>query len=352
MGWSLPFREEDGILTTSATPPLSILLPVRDGEATIAGAIESILSQSFAAFELLVVDDGSEDGTPEILRGLAARDSRIHLLRQEPRGIVAALELARQGARGARLARMDADDLALPGRLKAQMELMDGDPRLVAVGTHVAYFPRGEVQVGSLRYERWLNSLNDHESMERDLFVECPLPHPTFLLRADVVRWVGGYRDMGWPEDYDLVLRLWEAGGRLGKVPSVLLQWREGPTRLSRTHQVYSDEAFRRCKVHHLLRTHLADGRAVVVWGAGPVGKSFARELMAQGGILAAFVDLDPRKIGQEIHGVPVIPPGEANKFRGSFSVAAVGKGRAREEIRRTLSSLGWREMEDFVAVA
>jgi len=339
-------------VSSSSPPPLSILLPVRNGEEVIAGAVRSILSQTFPAFELLVVDDGSEDGTARILRDLAASDSRIDVLRQEPKGIVAALELARGKARGARLARMDADDIALPGRLKAQMQLMDEDPRIVAVGTQVAYFPREQVRVGSLRYERWLNSLNDHESMTRDLFVECPLPHPTFLLRADAVRWVGGYRDLGWPEDYDLVFRLWELGGRLAKVPSVLLKWRESPDRLSRTHQVYSDEAFRRCKVHHLLRTHLLGGRGVVVWGAGPVGKSFARELKAQGGLLNAFVDLDPRKIGQEIHGVPVVPPSEANAFRGSFSVAAVGKGRAREEIRRTLSSLGWKEMQDFVAVA
>jgi glycosyltransferase involved in cell wall biosynthesis len=339
-------------VTPRVPPPLSILLPVRNGEGVIASAVESILSQTYDSFELLVVDDGSEDRTLEILRDLAAGDSRIHILRQKAKGIVAALETARGKARGGRLARMDADDVSLPGRLKAQMEVMDEDPRIVAVGTQVAYFPRAEVRVGSLRYERWLNSLNDHGSMERDLFVECPLPHPTFLLRADAVRWVGGYRDLGWPEDYDLVLRLWQVGGRLAKVPSVLLKWREGPVRLSRTHEVYSAEAFRRCKVHHLLRTHLAGGRGVVVWGAGPVGKSFALELKAQGGLLKAFVDLDPRKIGQEIHGVPVIHPSEANALLGSFSVAAVGKGRAREEIRRSLTSLGWKEMDDFVAVA
>jgi glycosyltransferase involved in cell wall biosynthesis len=335
-----------------APPPLSVLLPVRNGGETIAEAVGSVLEQTYASFELLIVDDGSSDHTPSVLEEIARTDSRIQLLRQEAKGIVSALEFARSKARGRFLARMDADDIALPGRFKAQMELVRADRRIVAVGTQVAYFPRDNVRVGALRYEGWLNGLLSHEAMERDLFVECPLPHPTLLLRADVVDWVGGYRDRGWPEDYDLMFRLWEAGGRFGKVPSVLLKWREGGPRLSRNHQAYSDAAFRRCKVHFLVRTHLMGGRGVVVWGAGPLGKAFARELVGEGGRLCAFVDLDPRKIGQEIHGVEVIPPERANEFKGAFSLAAVGKGRAREEIRETLTELGWTELEDFVAVA
>jgi glycosyltransferase involved in cell wall biosynthesis len=339
-------------MRSGAPPPVSILLPVRNGGPLVSEAVESILEQSFSSFELLVVDDGSTDETPDVLRALADADSRVQVVRQEAQGIVAALELARERARGRYLARMDADDIALPGRLEAQVGLMEADPRLVVVGTQVAYFPRDHVRVGALRYERWVNSLVDHDALVRDVFVECPIPHPTFLLRASTVDLVGGYRDREWPEDYDLVLRLWEAGGRMGKVPAVLLKWREGEARLSRCHPAYSEEAFRRCKVHHLLRTHLSGGREVVVWGAGPVGKAFARELQAQGGHLAAFVDLDPRKIGQDIHGAPVIPPGEANAYRDAFSVAAVGKGRAREEIRSALTELGREEMEDFVAVA
>ena len=336
----------------TASPPLSVLLPVRNGEGVVRRALESLSRQTFSDFEVVVVDDGSTDGTGEILQLLAREDNRIRVFPRESMGIVPALEFARAQAGGRYLARMDADDGAFSERLQSQMDLMASDRRIVLCGTGVVYFPRERVREGALRYESWINGLTTHDALVRDLFVECPIPHPTFLLRSEVMELVGGYREMGWPEDYDLVLRLWEGGGRFGKVPEVLLRWREGEERLSRIHSAYSEDAFRRCKVHFLLRTHLRKGRGVVVWGAGPVGKTFARELVAQGGTLLAFVDLDPRKVGQEIQGVRVILPDEALLLHGAFSVAAVGKAGGREEIREALRKAGRVESEDFVAVA
>jgi glycosyltransferase involved in cell wall biosynthesis len=318
----------------------------------VRNALESLSRQTFPDFEVVVVDDGSTDGTGEVLQSLAEQDHRIRVFTREPLGIVPALEFARSQARGRYLARMDADDGAFAERFQRQMELITSDRRMVLCGTGITYFPRETIRDGALRYERWINGLTTHDALVRDLFVECTIPHPTFLLRSDVVDLVGGYRDMGWPEDYDLALRLWEGGGRFGKVPEVLLRWRESEERLSRTHKAYSGDAFRRCKVHFLLRTHLRKGRRVLVWGAGPVGKAFARELMAQGGAFLAFVDLDPRKVGQEIYGARVMLPSEALGFPDAFSVAAVGKRGGRSEIREALEKGGRVETEDFVAVA
>lgn len=336
----------------AAPPPLSVLLPVRNGEDVIGHALGSITRQTFTDFEVLVVDDGSTDRTGEILRSLAEEDPRIRVFRREPRGIVSTLEFARSQAGGKFLARMDADDGAFSNRLQLQMDLMASDPGLALCGAGIAYFPRENIKDGALRYESWINGLVSNEDLVRDLFVECPVPHPTFLMRADSLELVGGYRDVGWPEDYDLLLRLWEGGGRFGKVPQVLLRWRDGAGRLSRTHPAYSSEAFRRCKVHFLLRTHLRRRPGVVVWGAGPVGKAFARELKAQGGTLLAFVDMDPRKLGQEIHGVRVLRPADALRIPQAFSVAAVGKVGVRDEIRGVLEEAGRLECRDFVAVA
>lgn len=298
------------------------------------------------------MDDGSADRTQEILAAAASTDPRIRVHRQEPAGIVRSLETARRLARGGLLARMDADDVSEPERFEAQLALLGEDPGLALVGSRVRYFPGSRVRSGARRYEAWINSLVSSGEIERDVFVECPIPHPTFVMRASSVEGVGGYRDRRWPEDHDLILRLWRSGARLGKVPRVLLSWREGEARLSRTHARYEAEAFRRCKVHHLRRSLLRRRDGALVWGAGPTGKAFARTLASRGVVVRAFVDLDPRKVGQEIHGAPVIAPDRVDEYRGALALAAVGQAGAREEIRGALGAAGWVEMEDFVAVA
>lgn len=331
---------------------ISVLLPVRDGAAHLGSCIESLDAQTLDDFEVIVVDDGSTDVTPRILEEWAVRDPRVTVLTQTAGGVVRALERAREAATRPFLARMDADDIALPTRFERQLAWVQADPSHSGCGCRVEYFPRDTVRDGAERYEAWLNSVVTTEDVEREIFVECPLAHPAFFLRSECVDRVGGYRDQGWPEDYDLILRMWAAGAHLGNVPEVLLRWREGLERLSRTAPEYSPAAFRRCKVHHLLRTRARDRDGIVIWGAGPIGKAFSREVLAQDGVVRAFVDVDPRKVGQQIHGATVFPPSEINRVRGSYCVAAVGQAGVRDEIRTALSNAGWVEGPDFTAVA
>jgi len=335
----------------SAPPPISVLLPVRDGAPWLTEAIASLEAQTESDFEVVVVDDGSVDNTPEILSEWAATDRRVRVLRQPASGIVTALERARQEARGRWWARMDADDVCAPERLARQRALMERDRSLAACGTFVRYFPRDRVRAGARRYEAWMNSSTTRGEIERELFVECPIAHPTLFARADAVAAIGGYRDRGWPEDYDLVLRLWASGAGLEKVPEVLVHWREGPFRLSRTAPAYAVSAFLRCKVHFLRRTLLSGARPAVVWGAGPVGKAFARALRRAGIDVAAFVEVDPRKVGQEIHGARVVDTAVGLGLEG-LHLGAVGQPGARAEIRRILTASGRTETRDFIAVA
>ena len=335
-----------------ADPSVSVLLPVRDAAPYLPECIASLRAQTFEDFEVLAVEDGSTDEGPQLLSGWARDDARVTLIHQAPRGIVAALEAGRARARGRYLARMDADDVAEPTRFAEQFALLERRAGLAGCGAGVRYFPRAEVRGGGRRYERWINAIRTPEDVERNLFIECPLAHPTFFLRTSAVAEVGGYVDRGWPEDYDLLLRLWRSGARLAAVDRVLLQWRVRDDRASLRHEAYTLEAFRRCKVHYLLETLARDRDGLVVWGAGPIGKAFAREVQKQGGTVRAFVDLDPRKIDQCIHGAPVIPPSEVDRYRDGFSVAAVGQEGARGAIIAELERAGWTESVDFTAVA
>lgn len=333
-------------------PKVSILFPCRDARPHLEAAIASIRGQTLEDFEVVAVDDGSNDQTFALLFTWAQQDHRVRVFQSHGRGLVAALATGLAGARGEYVARMDADDVAGPDRLAKQVALLESNPELAACGTLVEYFPAELVKDGARRYEAWVNGLRHPRDIARDIFVECPVPHPTLLIRRHALLAVGGYRDMDWPEDYDLVLRLWAAGYGIGKVPEVLLQWREGPDRASRVDDRYAPDAFRRLKVHMLRKTLLAARDGAVVWGAGPVGKEFARELQRQGTHVVAFVDLDPRKIGQEIHGAHVIEPDDVDAHRGALALAAVGQAGARSEIRATLAERGWVEMRDFCAVA
>jgi glycosyltransferase involved in cell wall biosynthesis len=335
-----------------SSPLVSVLLPVRDGGPYLAEAITSLRSQTMPDFEVIAVDDGSTDDSLEQLEFWAESDLRVRIKTQSKAGIVAALEAARDEARGSYLARMDADDIAAPARLERQLALLASDDSLVAVGCQVEYFPERALRDGARRYQDWINALTTADDIARDIFVECPLAHPTLLASARGVAEVGGYRATGWAEDYDLILRLWEAGGRFANVPEVLLRWRERADRLSRTDPTYSLDAFRRCKVHYLARTLFRGRDGIVVWGAGPTGKGMARTLLEAKIPLQAFVDLDPRKLGRRIYGAPVVPPTMINEYQGSFCLAAVAQPGAREEIRSALTEAGWLETKDFIAVA
>ncbi len=374
---------------------VSILMPCRDAAEHIEAAITSVREQTFTDFEVVAVDDGSVDETFAHLYTWAQKDSRVRVLQTRGRGLVPALATGLAAARGEIVARMDADDIAETTRLQKQVALMDAHPRIAACGTRVQYFPDEAVRHGARRYQAWINRLVSHDDIARDIFVECPIAHPSLMIRRHVLLGVGGYRDLGWPEDYDLILRVWAAGYRMAKVPETLLRWREYPHRASRTDHRYADHEFRRLKISFLQHTLLAGERHAVVWGAGPIGKTFARELAAAGTPIAAFVDLDPNKIGQQIHGAPVIPPDEAAAFLEAYEpqdagdagatrdgsdagdagdariafgiehgtgpaprpprpliLAAVGQEGAREEIRAACRKQGLIELEDFVAVA
>jgi len=329
---------------------VSVLLPVRDAAGTLPAAFESLLAQMFADFEILAVDDGSRDESRALLEGYARQDSRVRVLDGQGRGLVAALNLALESARAPWLARMDADDVAHPERLRLQRAQLAATPGLDVLATRVELC--GAPGEGMRRYVAWSNALLEHAEIVQDLLVESPLVHPSVMLRAGLLRRLGGYRDFEGPEDYDLWLRAARAGAGFGKLPEILLAWRDGPGRLTRTSGRYATERFLALKLEALEHAGLAQDRGVVLWGGGPVAKGWCRALQRRGHRVLAFVDVAPRRLGGQLQGCPVVPVDQASDFDGALHLAAVGQPGARERIRGEARRLGLVEGRDLVAVA
>ncbi len=337
-------------------PKVSVLMPCFNAAATLDEALESLVRQSLRDYELVAVDNGSSDGTLEMLQQRARADRRICLLAQSHQGIIAALNAGLKACRAGIVARMDADDRAHPERLEKQFAFLQTHPEIALVGCRVAGFPPEQMRQGIKLYLEWQNALLSDEDIRREMFVESPLAHPSVMFRRDEVQRVGGYQDNGWAEDYDLWLRLYLAGARFAKLPDVLLEWREGPERLTRRDARYSLENFLRAKAYYLERGPLSGRDAVIIWGAGMHGRRLSKHLLRYGVPLVAFIDIDPRKIGRLRRGLPILPPDELpvwwQRYRDPAVLAAVGARGARALIRARLEAFTLREGRDWWGVA
>lgn len=300
---------------------------------------------------MLAIDDGSTDAGPEIVSRIAALDPRVRPLATGGLGLVAALTRGLASARAPFVARMDGDDVSLPGRLRAQLDAMDRAPGLGAIGTQVEGFPCALVGEGLRRYIAWQNGLVTPEDHAREIYVEAPLCHPSVMLRRAAVDRVGGYRDVKWAEDYDLWLRLHSAGYELAKVPAVLLRWRHSDGRATFADPRYDLERFIDAKAGPLSADLARLARPVVVWGAGPTGKHLARALERHGVHAQCFVDVDPRKIGRRARGAPVAAP-ESLVHGAQTVIVAVGARGARALIRAHLTREGFVEGRDFLCAS
>ena len=152
---------------------------------------------------------------------------------------------------------------------------------------------------------------------------------PTLMLRREVAD-AFGYRDQDWPEDYDLVLRLLAAGHAIGIVPRRLLAWRDGATRLSRTHPRYGLDRFTACKAAFLASGLLARDDHYVLWGHGPTARALKKALAESGKRPSATVDVHPRRQGQTIDGAPVIAPQDLGAWRALPLVSSVARSLAK----------------------
>jgi glycosyltransferase involved in cell wall biosynthesis len=202
-------------------PIVSVLMPVYNGEAYVAQAVESILAQTFMDFEFLITDDGSRDRSLEILQDYASRDSRIRLISRENRGLIPTLNELLEQSQGQFLARMDADDIALPNRLTAQVEFLHAHSDYVCVGGCYDLLDQDGLKIMPV----FMPTQNE-EIQSFILSGRTIINHPCAMIRRHALQAIGGYDPtMVTVEDLDLLLRLGEVG-KLANLNEFVLRYR------------------------------------------------------------------------------------------------------------------------------
>lgn len=332
-------------------PQVSVLLPVYNAESTLPKCIQSIRRQSMTDWECILVDDGSVDASLEIAEDAARKDSRFHVLATQHDGIVQAPYKGIPYCRAPFIARMDADDSMHPQRLEAQSRALNAEPEWSAVGSHVRIFPRSGLKDGMLAYESWLNSICSPQQVRRECYVECCVANPTLMYRASVLRRFP-VRDCGWPEDYDLLLRMLHRGAQVGVLARRLHAWRDDARRPTRTDVRYSQARFVACKAHYLAHHFLRAETHYVLCGYGDTGRALRRALRQEGKEASHILEVNPRLIGQRVEGADILAHTHLPQLREYKVIASVAGLQRRHALRQFLRQWKMLELKDFVCAA
>jgi len=342
---------------TAAAPLVSLLLPAYNAATTLPTCLASIAAQTLTDLEVIAVDDGSTDATPTLLADFARRDPRVRVIRQAHGGIVAALNTGLAACRGRFVARMDADDTMHPQRLAMQYRFMRAHPECDIVGARIRVLREDGVPLSyaAERYLRWLNGTVEHRDIRAGMYVESPIPHPTFFSRRELYERLDGYRDAPWAEDYDLLFRAMLAEAHFGKVPWTLVTRTDGPTRLTRTDARCKRDAMARAKAHYLGNGDLLRGKnGVVILGSGPSGRLTARAMRSEGVPVRCFADNKAGPPHRRVLGVPALGHGDPaahpvyREFADSYFAVCVASEPDRRVIVDALQAHGLRPQRDF----
>lgn len=205
-------------------PKITVLMPVYNGEAFIREAIQSIIAQTYINFEFLIIDDGSDDQSVNIIKNY--RDFRIRLKQNETnRGLVESLNKGIDLAKGEYIARMDCDDICFPERLAKQLTFMEQHLEVGVCGTWIEFTDTGQVLQHPVEHELIVSGLTQHNQ----------LAHPSVMIRTAVLRQHHLYYDpyYTYAQDYELWVRMSKIT-RLANIPEVLVKYRIHPGQVSR----------------------------------------------------------------------------------------------------------------------
>lgn len=277
---------------------VSVLMPVLNARQTLAKTANSILNQNDCEFELIWVDNGSTDGSLEIAKTFAQNDSRVKIIYEDRKGISFALNTGLKYCTGKYIARIDADDLMLPGRLQSQMIYLNEHPEIGLVSGKVQY-AGNEIGKGYHAYVDMLNTWMNETTIRQHRFIESPFAHPSVMFRNELIAKYGMYTEENIPEDYELWLRWMHRGVRMAKMDGYVIEWTDSPNRLSRQHKAYALTAFDEVRLNYLSKYILSLNLSIPVYiaGGGKLAKRKIQLLENKGVVVEGVTDLIYRSI-------------------------------------------------------
>jgi len=266
---------------TKSAEWISILMPVRNAEDFLRECLDSIINQIWQNWELIAVDDHSTDSSSSILKEYARTDRRIKVLENDGEGIIPALQRAFRNSFGKFITRMDADDIMSPRKLELLRSVLQNRDDL-AIGM-VKYISSEPLGGGYRNYESWLNELTRHSRNFQEMYKECTIPSPCWMIHRSTLDEIMAFDGLEYPEDYDLAFRFYESGLQLKPVTEQIHFWRDHRNRASRNDSNYADNRFLKLKIKRFLEIDRNRDKQFVLWGAGKKGKETAKLLQLSG---------------------------------------------------------------------
>lgn len=326
---------------------ISILVPFKNTESFLVECLDSILQQTYTNWELLIVDDGSTDSSYQIVKNYAVKDDRIHLLSNDGSGIIEALRTGYKQAKGRFLTRMDSDDIMALNKLeKMQQSLVTHGEGHLALGK-VRYFSNAGIGDGYKRYETWLNNLTSQGTNFNEIYKECVIPSPCWMLYKTDFDHCGGFTPNTYPEDYDLAFRFYKQGLKCIPSNEILHHWRDYTVRASRVDTHYAENSFLELKVHYFLELSRVKEKTIIIWGAGSKGKKVAQLLIKKNTPFEWVCD-NPKKIGKDIYNQTLKPFEYLSTIENYQSIITVANHDAQLEIEHYLKNNKKTNMNDY----
>ncbi|WP_394972156.1 glycosyltransferase family 2 protein [uncultured Croceitalea sp.] len=326
---------------------VSILIPFKNTEEFLIDCIDSILNQTYKDWEVIAVNDHSTDKSLQIVTSYTLKNSKVKVYTNAGNGIIPALKLAYSKSSGEFITRMDSDDIMKPNRLQIMVDsLQKMGKGHVAVG-QVKYFSNRGISDGYSRYEKWLNGLTAKGTNYSEIYKECVIPSPCWMVFREDFEECRAFNSERYPEDYDLTFRFYEKKLQIIPCNHILLLWRDYDSRTSRTHEHYAQNYFLDIKLHYFLRLDFDEKRPLVLWGGGFKGKEIAKSLIKKQVDFIWLCD-NPNKINKNIYEQNLYHFSKLETLEKPQSIITVANENAQLEIKNYLKKLGNEPAKDY----